>query len=70
MLRDLTWLLIGIAAIVGAIGLTAADKLPSEVMAALLATVITAIFGERETNKVRKSWEQWAREHDHTHTDV
>ena len=59
-MKDLTWMLIGIAAMVGAAALTATGDLPGEVFAGLAATVVTAIFGERRTDAVRKSWEDWA----------
>jgi len=62
MVKDVTWGLIGLATVVGTVALTAMGKLPTEVMASIVSIVITAIFKERETDKVRKSWEQWARE--------
>ena len=59
-MKDLTWMLIGIATIVSAAALTATGDLPGEVFAGLAATAITAIFKDRETDKVRASWEAWA----------
>lgn len=63
MVKDYTQGVATIAAIVGAIGLTAADKLPSEFMAGIIMTIITYVFKEREISQVRKSWEKHDRDY-------
>ena len=61
-LKWATWLLIGLACIMGLIGLTAVDKMPSEVLAALAATIITAIFEEKRYTNLDESWHRWYKE--------
>ena len=59
MAKDLSWLLIGLAAVVGAAGLTATGDLPPAVFTGVVMTVVTAIFGERRVSSNDKSWAEF-----------
>jgi len=58
-MRDLTWMLMGIAAIVGGVALTAMEILPTEVMAGAIMTIVTAIFGHQQYQALDKSWQEF-----------
>jgi len=58
-MKELTWMLMGIAAIVGGIALTAMEILPTEVMAGAIMTIVTAIFGHQQYKTLDKSWQEF-----------
>ena len=58
-LKWATWLLIGLATIVGLIALTAMEIIPPEPVIAISAMVVTAIFEEKKYAALDKSWQDW-----------
>ena len=58
-LKWATWLLIGLASIVGLITLTAMGIVPPEPLLVITATVVTAIFEEKKYAALEKSWQDW-----------
>ena len=61
-LKWATWLLIGLASIVGLITLTAMGIVPPEPLLVITATVVTAIFEEKKYAALDKSWQDWYHE--------
>jgi len=58
-LKWATWLLIGLAIVVGYTALVAVDKAPAEPLIAIASAAVTAIFEERKYFALDKSWQQW-----------
>jgi len=57
--KGAVWLLVGLAVVVSVAVLTAMGRMPAEVMAAIAATAVTAIFGERKYDALDKSWAEF-----------